>query len=99
MILKEVEELKRGNVRKEQDVAIHVLHHAKQYTIWKWIMARFEFFAVLHDRSKLFLSLRPVVSILKMRGKKKKDIRKNESRKHPSDILNSLVRPSFTGEF
>lgn len=57
--------------------------------LWYIFTSRFEFLAVPHARSKLFLSLRPVVPILKMRGKK--DIRKNGSREHPST---SLI-PSF----
>lgn len=57
--------------------------------LWYIFTSRFEFLAAPHARSKLFLSLRPVVPILKMRGKK--DIRKNGSREHPST---SLI-PSF----
>lgn len=77
------------NVRK---VLLHRAKHNARYENELWHISLREFFAVLHDRSKLFLSLRPIVPILKMRGKKEKRISGSmRVRKHPSGILNSLV--------
>lgn len=89
---------KRGEKEREDEAATRKTIHDMEMNYGTFLRGGFEFLPGPHDRSKVFLSLRPAARPYSQ-NEREKGYQEEWKSQTPFDILNSLVWSSFAGEF